>query len=94
MRLDVLVLDDWGLHLIDQRRQRDLMELLDDRYTIRSTIATSQYPSGKWYETMEDPTLADGILNLLVNNAHKIELTGKSMCKVQGQQELENDATT
>ena len=52
VRLDVLVLDDWGLHLIDQRQQRGLIELLDDRYTVRSTIATSQYPLGKWYETM------------------------------------------
>ena len=70
------------------------MELLDDRYTVRSTIATSQYPLGKWYEIMEDPTLADAILDRLVNNAHKIELTGESMRKVQGQQELENEATT
>ena len=94
VRLDVLVLDDWGLHRIDHRQQRDLMELLDDRYTVRSTIATSQYPLGKWYETMEDPTLADAILDRLVNNAHKIELTGESMRKVQGQQELENESTT
>jgi len=94
VRLDVLVLDDWGLHRIDHRQQRDLMELLDDRYTVRSTVATSQYPLGKWYETMEDPTLADAILDRLVNNAHKIELTGESMRKVQGQQELENESTT
>ena len=58
VRLDVLVLDDWGLHRIDPRQQRHVMELLDDRYTVRSTIAASQYPLDKWYETMEDPTVA------------------------------------
>ena len=46
------------------------MELMDDRHTVRSTIASSQYPL--WYETMEDPTLADAILDRLVNNPHKI----------------------
>ncbi len=91
-RMDVLVLDDWGLHQIAAHPQRDLMELLDDRYTVRSTIVTSQYPLEKWYETMEDPTLADAILDRLVNNAHKIELTGESMRKVQGQQELKNES--
>ena len=84
----------WGLHRMDHRQQRDLMELLDDRYTVRSTIATSQYPLDKWYETMEDPTLADAILDRLVNNAHHIQLTGESMRKVQGQQELQNESTT
>ena len=79
---------------MDHRQQRDLMELLDDRYTVRSTIATSQYPLDKWYETMEDPTLADAILDRLVNNAHHIQLTGESMRKVQGQQELQNESTT
>ncbi|MCY3629967.1 MAG: IS21-like element helper ATPase IstB [Bacteroidota bacterium] len=93
-RMDVLVLDDWGLHRINPLQQRDLMELLDDRYTVRSTIATSQYPLDKWYETMEDPTLADAILDRLVNNAYKIQLAGESMRKVQGQQELENQPTS
>ncbi len=90
-RMDVLVLDDWGLHPIPPSQQRDLMELLDDRYTVRSTIVTSQYPMDKWYEIMEDPTLADAILDRIVNNAHKIVLTGESMRKVQGQRELANE---
>ena len=89
--MDVLVLDDWGLHRIHHLQQRDLMEILDDRYTVRSTIATSQYPLDQWYETMEDPTLADAVLDRLVNNAHKIALTGESMRKVKGQKELEHE---
>ena len=61
--------------------QRDLLELLDDRHQVRSTIATSQIPMQNWYETMPDPTLADAILDRLIHNAHKIELDGDSMRK-------------
>ena len=68
----LLYLDDSGLHGIRRAQQRDLMELIDDRYTLRSTIVTSQYPLDKWHQTVEDPTLADAILDRLVNNAHKI----------------------
>ena len=74
--MDVLILDDWGLHPIHPIQQRDLMELLDDQYTVRSTIMTSQYPINKWYEIMEDPTLADAILERIVDNVHKIKLRG------------------
>ena len=69
-RMDVLVLDDWELHRIVPPQQRDLMELMDDHHTVLSTIASSQYPL--WYETMEDPSLADAILDRLVNSAHRI----------------------
>ena len=61
-RTDVLLLDDWVLHGISRAQQRDLMELVDDRYTLRSTIVTSQYPVDKWHQTMEYPTLANAIL--------------------------------
>ncbi len=54
-----------------------------------STIVTSQYPVNKWHETMENPTLADAILDRLVNNAHRIPLTGESMRKIKGEQELQ-----
>lgn len=88
-RMDVLILDDWGLYPINAIQQRDLMELLDDRYTVRSTIVTSQYPIDKWHGIMNDPTLADAILDRILNNSHKIQLTGESMRKVQGQREIE-----
>ncbi len=93
IRADVLILDDWGLHGMNRAQQRDLMELVDDRYTLRSTIITSQYPIDKWHQTMEDPTLADAILDRIVNNAHKIQLTGDSMRKVKAEQELIIEST-
>lgn len=80
-RVDVLVLDDWGLTKLKTLQLRDLLELLDDRHQTRSTIATSQLPISHWHESMADPTLADAILDRLVHNAHRIELQGESMRK-------------
>lgn len=58
-RIEVLVLDDWGLVRLTPPQQRDLLELLDDRHTGKSTIVTSQLPINHWHEAMADPTLAD-----------------------------------
>lgn len=80
-RIEVLVLDDWGLARLTALQQRDLLELLDDRHHTRSTIATSQLPVSSWHETMADPTLADALLDRLVHNAYRIELRGDSMRK-------------
>lgn len=80
-KVDVLVLDDWGLIRLTGAQQRDLLELLDDRHGVHSTIATSQLPLGNWHETMANPTLADAILDRLIHNAHRIALTGESMRK-------------
>ena len=80
-RFQVLVLDDWGLMPLTTPQQQDLLELLDDRHQVRSTIATSQMPVKHWHEAMDNPTLADAILDRLVHNAHRIELTGGSMRK-------------
>lgn len=80
-RIDVLVLDDWGLSRLSSREQRDLLEVLDDRHQARSTVVTSQLPTESWYETMANPTLADAILDRLIHNAYRIELRGESMRK-------------
>lgn len=93
MTMDVFGLDDCGLHGISHTQKHDLTKFLDDRYTVRSTIATSQYPIEKWHETMPDTTPEDAILDRLVNNAHRIQLTGQSIRKAQGQLELANDMT-
>ena len=80
-KVEVLLLDDWGLTPLTASQQRDLLEVLDDRHEVRSTIATSQLPVGRWHEMMADPTLADAILDRLVHNAYRIELKGDSMRK-------------
>jgi DNA replication protein DnaC len=80
-RVDLLVLDDWGLTPLTAEQRRDLWEILDDRYERRSTLVTSQVPVEHWYEALGDPTLADAILDRLVHNAHKLRLQGESLRK-------------
>ena len=80
-KIDVLILDDWGLSKLMAEQRRDLLEILEDRYDSRSTIVTSQLPLDKWHDIIGDPTLADAILDRLVHNAYKINLRGESMRK-------------
>jgi DNA replication protein DnaC len=80
-KIDVLILDDWGLSKLMAEQRRDLLEILEDRYDCRSTIVTSQLPVDKWHDIIGDPTLADAILDRLVHNAYKINLRGESMRK-------------
>ncbi len=78
-RLDLLILDDWGLAPIDAPRRRDILEILDDRYNRRSLIVTSQFPVPDWHRQLNDPTIAEAILDRLVHTAYRIELSGPSM---------------
>ena len=78
-RIELLILDDWGLAPIDTARARDLLEILDDRIGRRSVVVTSQLPVADWHRQLNDPTLADAILDRLVHGAIRIELRGKSM---------------
>lgn len=80
-KIDVLILDDWGLSKLMAEQRRDLLEILEDRYDSRSTIVTSQLPVDKWHDIIGDPTLADAIMDRLVHNAYKINLRGESMRK-------------
>jgi DNA replication protein DnaC len=75
----LLILDDWGLDPLDAGTRRDLYEILEERYGRRSTILTSQVPVDKWHEIIGNPTYADAILDRLVHNAHRIDLTGDSL---------------
>ena len=77
-RFDVLVLDDWGLGAPKDSQRHDLLEVIEDRYGRVSTVVTSQLPVGKWHEWIGDPTIADAILDRLVNNAYKVDLKGPS----------------
>ena len=80
-KIDVLLLDDWGLNPLDQPARSDLLEILDDRVGTRSTIVTSQLPVDQWYGYLNDPTLADAILDRLIHAAHKLVLKGESLRK-------------
>ena len=80
-KCEVLVLDDLLISPISKEDQRELLEIVEERYDRRATIVTSQLPIRAWHEAMQDATLADAILDRLVHNAHKIELSGDSMRK-------------
>jgi DNA replication protein DnaC len=82
-KVDVLVLDDWGLAVLDGERRRDLLEILDERYQTRSTLVTSQLPVAHWHDALGDPTLADAILDRLVHQAHALALAGESLRKLR-----------
>jgi DNA replication protein DnaC len=78
-RVQLLILDDWGLEPLDAAARHDLLEILEERYGRRSTIITSQIPLDKWHELIGDPTYADAILDRIVHNAYRINLTGHSL---------------
>ncbi len=80
-KIDLIVLDDFGLTPMADATQRDLLEILDDRYAKKSTLITSQLPVEQWHAYLGDPTLADAILDRLVHNSHRLTLTGESMRK-------------
>jgi DNA replication protein DnaC len=78
-RIDVMVIDDWAMAPLAESERRDFWEICEERYQRRSTLLTSQLPISRWHEQIGDPTLADGILDRLVHNAHRIEMKGDSM---------------
>ena len=80
-RVNLLVLDDWGLAHLTPDQGRDLLEIVDDRHGRGSTIVTSQLPVEHWHDVIANPTIADAILDRLVHNAHRLTLTGDSLRK-------------
>jgi DNA replication protein DnaC len=80
-KIDLLILDDWGLVTPNTERRQDLLEILDDRYQKKSTLVTSQLPTTHWHDHLNDATLADAILDRLLHNAIRLELKGDSMRK-------------
>lgn len=81
-KADILIIDDWGLESLTQSQKNDLLEIMEDRHNSKSTIFTSQLPLEKWHDFIDDPTLADAILDRLLHNAHKLNLKGESMRKL------------
>jgi len=78
-RIDLLALDDFAIAPLAPGERNDLLELLDDRVGTRSTLITSQLPVNAWHAWLDDPTLADAILDRIVHAAHRIVLKGKSL---------------
>jgi len=89
-RVEVWVIDDWAMAPLTETERRDLWEIFEDRYQARSTLLTSQLPVSRWHEQIGDPTIADGILDRLVHNAHRIEMRGESMRKKRNPPSEEN----
>jgi len=77
-KYSLLVIDDWGLAKLNDKERRDLLEVLEDRHGISSTIISSQIPMDKWHDTIGDPTIADAVLDRLVHNAHMITMSMKA----------------
>lgn len=78
-KCEVLVLDDLLISPLSTEEQKELLEIVEERYERKATVVTSQLPVKAWHGTMQDPTLADAILDRLVHNAYKVELKGESM---------------
>lgn len=83
-KVQVLIIDDWGLETLNAAHRNDLMEIMDDRHGSRSTVVLSQLPTDQWYAAIGDNTLADAILDRLMHNAHRLPLKGESMRKILG----------
>jgi DNA replication protein DnaC len=82
-KVSVLVIDDLALRPLTAEQAADLLEVIEDRYQLRSTIVTSQLPVSEWHDALGEPTIADAILDRLVHNAHRIELRGDSLRRPQ-----------
>jgi DNA replication protein DnaC len=78
-RTDVLILDDWGMGAIDSMTRADLLEIIDDRAANKATILTSQLPVEHWHAWIGDATIADAILDRIMERNHRFTLTGDSM---------------
>ena len=83
-RVDVLVVDDFAMNPLEDQDRRLFLEICDDRYRRRSTVLSSQLPVTSWHKQIGDPTIADSILDRLVHNAYRFELSGESMRKNKG----------
>ena len=81
-RTELLIIDDWGMSPLTDIGKRDILEIMEDRHNVRSTIISTQYPVSEWHQLIDDPTLADAICDRLVHNAYQLTLKGESMRKL------------
>ena len=80
-RADLLILDDWGLEPLGPEQRHDMLEIVEDRYGRGATLITSQIPVDRWHDLIGEPTLADAILDRIIHNAHRLQLSGDSLRK-------------
>jgi len=81
LKTDLLILDDFGLQSFDNHAREALMDIIDDRFNDKSTIVSSQIPVSAWYDIIGEGTIADAILDRIVNSSHRIDLKGESLRK-------------
>jgi DNA replication protein DnaC len=78
-KIDLLILDDFGINQLSSIERKDLFEIIEDRHKNKATLITTQLPIKHWHEYINEPAIADAIMDRLLNNAHKLELKGESM---------------
>jgi DNA replication protein DnaC len=93
IKVDLLILDDWGPDRLTASQRRDLMEIVEDRHGRGSVLITSQLPVPTWHEVIGEPTIGDAILDRIVHNAYRLELDGPSMRKIKAAETIEPAAT-
>jgi DNA replication protein DnaC len=93
-KCEVLILDDLLISPVSRDEQRELLEIVEERYDRKATVITSQLPVKAWHDAMQDPTLADAILDRLVHNAYKLELKGESMRRKKSVLDQKTSAVT
>ena len=77
----MLILDDWGLQPLDTQTKLTLLQIIEDRHGKAATVITSQLPVAQWFDYIAEPTLADAIMDRILQQAHRIELKGEFMRK-------------
>lgn len=80
-KADLLIVDDFGLQKLEDLQRLDLMEIIEDRHGLKSTLIASQLPVAAWYEVIGEPTISDAILDRITHQSIRIELTGESLRK-------------
>jgi len=91
-KTQLLILDDWGPDRLTASQRRDLMEIVEDRYGAGSILITSQLPLTTWHDVIGEPTFADAILDRIVHNAYRLDLSGQSLRKTKAKTGDETDA--
>lgn len=94
IKCEVLILDDLLISPLTREEQREILEIVEERYDRKATIVTSQLPVKTWHDAMQDPTLADAILDRLVHNAYKLELKGESMRRKRSMLDRKTETVT